>query len=186
MQDRSLILLAALLVPGLGHLLAQTPAPVLWHTVLWGALWGIGGLTFGLAVRYLGIVLGYAIALGFCIAFGTLLPPIFSGQIHAVLHIAGGRRGQFDLRRGRFLIGSRTKERCENDESSESSGLHLLLFAEDLWLGDGGTKPPPAHHGPRAGGRRLEGIFKLREQRLGVCQHCRARQESHASLGAKM
>lgn len=85
------VVLASLLVPGLWRLLAQTPAPVLWPTVLWGALWGIGGLTFGLAVRYLGIALGYAIALGFCTAFGTLLPPIFNGQIHAVLHSQGGR-----------------------------------------------------------------------------------------------
>jgi L-rhamnose-H+ transport protein len=54
-------------------------------------MWGVGGLTFGLAVRYLGIALGYAIALGFCTAFGTLMPPIFNGQIHSIMHQTGGR-----------------------------------------------------------------------------------------------
>jgi len=43
-------------------------------------LWGIGGLTFGLTMRYLGISLGVSVALGFCAVFGTLVPPIFAGE----------------------------------------------------------------------------------------------------------
>jgi L-rhamnose-H+ transport protein len=54
-------------------------------------MWGVGGLTFGLSIRYLGIALGYAIALGFCTAFGTLMPPIFSGQMSSILHEASGQ-----------------------------------------------------------------------------------------------
>src|ERR1700690_2052630 len=49
-------------------------------TYLMGALWGLGGLTFGLTMRYLGMSLGMAVALGYCAAFGTLMPPIFSGE----------------------------------------------------------------------------------------------------------
>lgn len=45
--------------------------------LLYGALWGIGGLTFGLSMRYLGVALGQSIALGTCSAFGTLIPAIF-------------------------------------------------------------------------------------------------------------
>jgi hypothetical protein len=52
---------------------------------------GVGGPTFGLSIRYLGIALGYAIALGFCTAFGTLTPPIFSGQMYSILHEASGQ-----------------------------------------------------------------------------------------------
>jgi L-rhamnose-H+ transport protein len=48
--------------------------------MLFGALWGIGGLTFGLSLRFLGMALGQSIALGFCAAFGTLIPPIVAGQ----------------------------------------------------------------------------------------------------------
>ena len=44
-----------------------------------GALWGIGGLTFGLSMRYLGVALGQSIALGTCSAFGTLIPALMSG-----------------------------------------------------------------------------------------------------------
>jgi L-rhamnose-H+ transport protein len=45
-------------------------------TYMFGVLWGFGGLTFGLAMRYLGMSLGMGVALGYCAAFGTLLPPI--------------------------------------------------------------------------------------------------------------
>ncbi len=46
-------------------------------TYLFGAMWGLGGLTFGLTMRYLGMSLGMGVALGYCAAFGTLIPPIF-------------------------------------------------------------------------------------------------------------
>jgi len=80
-----------LLVPDLSSVLHQAPSSTLWHSFLWGVMWGVGGLTFGLAIRYLGIALGYAIALGFCTAFGTLMPPIFKGQMSAIMHQRGGQ-----------------------------------------------------------------------------------------------
>lgn len=48
--------------------------------VIFGVLWGVGGLTFGLSMRYLGVALGQSISLGTCSAFGTLLPAIFAGD----------------------------------------------------------------------------------------------------------
>jgi L-rhamnose-H+ transport protein len=48
--------------------------------IFYGALWGIGGLTFGLSMRYLGVALGQSIALGLCAGIGTLVPPIVAGQ----------------------------------------------------------------------------------------------------------
>ena len=47
--------------------------------LFYGALWGIGGLTFGLSMRYLGVALGQSIALGTCSAFGTLIPALMLG-----------------------------------------------------------------------------------------------------------
>ncbi|MDR1623389.1 MAG: L-rhamnose/proton symporter RhaT [Tannerellaceae bacterium] len=44
-----------------------------------GMLWGVGGLTFGLSMRYLGVALGQSIALGTCAAFGTLIPVLMAG-----------------------------------------------------------------------------------------------------------
>jgi L-rhamnose-H+ transport protein len=63
----------------------------LFWPMFWGLLWGVGGLTFGLAIRYLGLGLGYAIALGFCTGFGTIIPPIYYGQWHAITHEWSGQ-----------------------------------------------------------------------------------------------
>ncbi len=60
--------------------LHETPGIVLFWTFFFGLLWGVGGLTFGLTMRYLGLSLGMAVVLGLCAAFGTLIPPIFRGE----------------------------------------------------------------------------------------------------------
>ena len=54
-------------------------------------LWGIGGLTFGLSMRYLGLSLGMALSLGFCAVFGTLVPPVFEGRIAGLVATTSGR-----------------------------------------------------------------------------------------------
>lgn len=60
----------------LGGVLGQQSVATLGWTYFLGVLWGVGGLTFGLTMRYLGLSLGMGVALGFCAAFGTLLPPL--------------------------------------------------------------------------------------------------------------
>ena len=57
-------------------LLAGAPSFNLWMTILFGVLWGIGGLTFGLSMRYLGVALGQSIALGTCAGLGTIMGPV--------------------------------------------------------------------------------------------------------------
>ena len=47
-----------------------------WMTILFGVLWGVGGLTFGLSMRYLGVALGQSIALGTCAGLGTIMGPV--------------------------------------------------------------------------------------------------------------
>ncbi len=60
-------------------------------TYFFGVLWGLGGLTFGLTMRYLGMSLGMGVALGYCAAFGTLMPPLFKGTfVSDVLGKASG------------------------------------------------------------------------------------------------
>ncbi len=61
-------------------ILSEAPASAKWLALLFGALWGVGGLTFGLSIRYLGVALGQSIALGLCAVFGTLIPPIVAGE----------------------------------------------------------------------------------------------------------
>ena len=48
----------------------------IWMTMLFGVLWGVGGLTFGLSMRYLGVALGQSIALGTCAGLGTVMGPV--------------------------------------------------------------------------------------------------------------
>ncbi|HEV2273710.1 MAG TPA: L-rhamnose/proton symporter RhaT [Acidobacteriaceae bacterium] len=83
--------LALIFVPGVFGILEAAPRSSIGYAVFWGVLWGFGGLTFGLAIRYLGIGLGYAIALGLCTVFGTLMPPVFHHEMSGILHETSGR-----------------------------------------------------------------------------------------------
>ena len=85
------VVLAGIFVPHLSMILHAAPRSAVCYAIFWGALWGLGGLTFGLAIRYLGIALGYAIALGLCTAFGTMIPPIYSGQMSVILRERSGQ-----------------------------------------------------------------------------------------------
>ena len=72
------VVLASIFVPHLWVIIGDSyraDPHSIWLAFVFGALWGVGGITFGLAIRYLGIALGYAIALGLCAFFGTLVPP---------------------------------------------------------------------------------------------------------------
>lgn len=60
----------------LGELFAASDPFNVWMTILFGALWGVGGLTFGLSMRYLGVALGQSIALGTCAGLGTIMGPV--------------------------------------------------------------------------------------------------------------
>ena len=74
-------LLGALLaVPGGSSLIELWGSGGALPAIIYGVLWGVGGLTFGLSMRYLGIALGQSIALGTCAGFGTLFPAIFAGK----------------------------------------------------------------------------------------------------------
>jgi len=70
-------LLALLLTKGAFGAIGSQSASTLGWTYFFGLLWGFGGLTYGLTMRYLGLSLGTGVALGYCAAFGTLMPPLF-------------------------------------------------------------------------------------------------------------
>ncbi|HZP16875.1 MAG TPA: L-rhamnose/proton symporter RhaT [Terriglobales bacterium] len=73
-------ILAAFMTKDLLTVLHEAPWPALLWAAFFGLLWGVGGLTYGLTMRYLGLSLGMAVVLGLCAAFGTLMPPIFRGE----------------------------------------------------------------------------------------------------------
>ncbi len=88
-------LLASLLTKHLPAVLAATSGKTLFWCFFFGLLWGVGGLTFGLTMRYLGLSLGMAIVMGLCAAFGTLMPPIFNGTF--VIEVMGTTSGRVIL-----------------------------------------------------------------------------------------
>jgi L-rhamnose-H+ transport protein len=71
------LLAAWLTIPGFMDIIRHTSGPTLIFTYMFGVLWGIGGLTYGLGVRYLGVALGSSIILGLCSVFGALIPSFY-------------------------------------------------------------------------------------------------------------
>ena len=67
------------------HVLSSTPMHTLMICYLCGAGWGFGGLTFGLTMRYLGLSLGMAVALGLTTVIGTIGPPVVQGTLGALI-----------------------------------------------------------------------------------------------------
>jgi L-rhamnose-H+ transport protein len=88
-------ILASFLTKDLFAVLNQSPSAALFWAFFFGLLWGVGGLTFGLTMRYLGLSLGMAVVLGLCAAFGTLMPPIFRGQF--MIQVVGTSSGRVIL-----------------------------------------------------------------------------------------
>jgi L-rhamnose-H+ transport protein len=95
--------LALLITHDLPGVLSRQSPGTLWWTYFFGAMWGLGGLTFGLSMRYLGMSLGMGVALGYCAAFGTLLPPILKAFVptvpvaETIVQIAASLPGQITL-----------------------------------------------------------------------------------------
>ena len=83
--------LALAMTHDLSRVLHEAPASSLVWAYIFGVLWGLGGLTFGLTMRYLGMSLGMAMVLGYTAAFGTLMPPIFRGEFSTM--VLGTRSG---------------------------------------------------------------------------------------------
>ena len=84
--------LAACLIfaPGFIQIIQSTSSSSILIVFLLGAVYGIGNLSFGLALRYLGLSLGYALSLGLMLAVGTLIPPMIDGRLHVMMQNSGG------------------------------------------------------------------------------------------------
>jgi L-rhamnose-H+ transport protein len=80
--------------PNVITVLKASPTNILWYCFFCGAAWGLGGLTWGLMIRYLGVGLGLAIGCGLCSAAGTLIPPILAPVLETLR--AGNSGSLFD------------------------------------------------------------------------------------------
>ncbi|MGC4102923.1 L-rhamnose/proton symporter RhaT [Ferruginibacter sp.] len=83
------VVLALATIPNLFTVLQEAPSSAMIHSFLLGMAYGIGGTAFGIAIRYVGFSLTYAIAVGISCVLGTLLPPLVDGKLGTILESYG-------------------------------------------------------------------------------------------------
>jgi L-rhamnose-H+ transport protein len=130
------VIVAWLTIPQLSLVLQEAPTAVLWKTFLLGMAYGIGGTAFGMAIRYVGFSLTYAIAVGISCVLGTLLPPLVRGELAAVFSKTGA-----DWVLGGILLGAAGIALCgvagrgkEIDLASQQTGDLQFSLAKGLPL----------------------------------------------------
>ncbi|MCX6309967.1 MAG: hypothetical protein NTY32_14500 [Bacteroidia bacterium] len=84
------LIVCLLFVNDFGVLINQVTTTDFVSIFLLGAVYGIGSLTFGLSMRYLGLSLGYALSLGLMAAIGTLVPPALDGRFSMLIDTFNG------------------------------------------------------------------------------------------------
>lgn len=124
------VVIAFLTIPELILVLKQAPAYAMQNSFLLGMAYGVGGTAFGIAIRYVGFSLTYAIAVGISCVLGTLLPPLVSGTLDEVLKSAGAAyliSGVTLGAAGIFLCGlaGRQKEKDLEKAQQNKSGFSL-------------------------------------------------------------
>ena len=85
------VIIAWLTIPHLVEVLREAPADTMIKTFLMGAAYGIGGTAFGIAIRYVGFSLTYAISVGISCVLGTVLPPFVQGLLSKIMHQQGSQ-----------------------------------------------------------------------------------------------
>ena len=79
-----------ILLPHFAAFYASISSAVLLKVALFGAMWGVGNVNYGLTMRYLGMSLGIGVAIGVTLVVGTLAPPLMHGQAAMLFHTRGG------------------------------------------------------------------------------------------------
>lgn len=129
---------ALLVCPKLVTVLTTAPPTSILWAFIFGLLWGVGGLTFGLSMRYLGMSLGYAVALGFCSFFGFIMPPIVDGKF---VPFASQHAGQVILLgllvclAGIAVCGKAgTRKEQELSADQKKAAISEFNFGKGLWV----------------------------------------------------
>jgi L-rhamnose-H+ transport protein len=84
-------------VPQLGEIYGSVPRGAIVTALTLGLCWGFGNLSWGLALRYLGMSLGFSLALGFCTVMGTLGPPVIKSLAPNALPNLANQKSLQDL-----------------------------------------------------------------------------------------
>lgn len=126
-------------IPELGAVLHEAPGAAMWKSYLLGALYGVGGIAFGVAIRHIGFSLTYALAIGISCVLGTLLPQILAGTLGDTLNSTAGLYVVAGVLLGggamivTGLAGFRKERELAGDAASKSFnprlGLPIVLLA---------------------------------------------------------
>jgi L-rhamnose-H+ transport protein len=131
------LLLALLATPHLFVVLRSVPFSTLVYTWLFGLLWGLGGLAWGFAVRYIGLALGFSIATGFLSSLGTLVPIIAAGRLTEVLSTFSGRITLLSVAislLGIFICGMAGMRRDRERQKEKDSSIPAFQFKKGILI----------------------------------------------------
>ncbi len=82
-----------LLLPDFHSFYASLDPALMWKVALFGAMWGVGNVSYGLTMRHLGMSLGIGVAIGVTLVIGTIVPPALHGQFMVLFTSRGGLWG---------------------------------------------------------------------------------------------
>ena len=85
------ICVSAILLPDMPAFYSSLDSSVVLKTFLFGCMWGVGNVSYGLTMRYLGMSLGIGVAIGVTLVVGTLIPPLIHGQARELITTRGGQ-----------------------------------------------------------------------------------------------
>lgn len=134
------VIMAFITIPNLMTVLQEAPSAAMIKSFLLGMAYGIGGTAFGIAIRYVGFSLTYAIAVGISCVLGTLLPPLVHGTLGDVLKSNGATYLIIGIVLGAIgialcgLAGRNKEKDIEKDQNNTSTfslakGLPLCILA---------------------------------------------------------
>lgn len=124
------VVIALCTIPQLWQVLQEAPQSAMWKSFLLGMGYGIGGTAFGIAIRYVGFSLTYAVSVGISCVFGTLLPALLKGNFSEVVSSIGGNYIIWGIVLGATGIlvcgiAGRKKEKDIENSNNNPSGFSL-------------------------------------------------------------
>ena len=131
------LLLALVATPHLWQVLRSVSPSTLIYTYLFGLLWGLGGLAWGFAVRYIGLALGFSIATGFLSSLGTLVPIIAAGRMGEVLATTSGKITLLSVAislLGIFICGKAGMRRDQERQKEKDSNIPDFRFKKGVLI----------------------------------------------------
>ena len=131
------LLLALVATPHLWQVLRSVSPSTLIYTYLFGLLWGLGGLAWGFAVRYIGLALGFSIATGFLSSLGTLVPIIAAGRMGEVLATSSGKITLLSVAislLGIFICGRAGMRRDQERQKEKDSSIPDFRFKKGVLI----------------------------------------------------